>query len=65
MRSRESCPRCEKPRLKTWNELTDEEHEVVKRLPLSKDYSLEERQATHRWCTRCWYEDIGAGVQNA
>ena len=29
---------------------------MVKRLPLSANYSLEERKATHRWCTRCWYE---------
>ena len=50
------CPRCEKPRMKAWSELTDEEREVVKRLPAPADYSLEERQATHQWCTRCWYE---------
>lgn len=42
--------------MKSWSELTDEQREVVKRLPLSASYSLEERQATHRWCTRCWYE---------
>jgi hypothetical protein len=42
--------------MKSWSELTDEEREAVKRLPLSASYSLEERQATHRWCTRCWYE---------
>jgi hypothetical protein len=52
----ERCPRCDYPRLKSWSELNDEEREVVKRLPQSADYSLEERQATHRWCTRCWYE---------
>jgi hypothetical protein len=42
--------------MKSWSELTDEQREVVKRLPLSASYSLEERQASHRWCTRCWYE---------
>ncbi|HJS23087.1 MAG TPA: hypothetical protein VJ751_01870 [Pyrinomonadaceae bacterium] len=42
--------------MKAWSELTDEEREVVKRLPAPADYSLEERQATHQWCTRCWYE---------
>ena len=52
----ERCPRCENPRLKSWSELNDEEREVVKRLPQSAEYSLEERQATHRWCMRCWYE---------
>ena len=51
-----SCPRCDKPGLKTWAELDDEEREVVTRLPASAEYSLTERQATHQWCTRCWYE---------
>ena len=50
------CPRCEKPRLKGWSELNDEEREVVRRLPASAEYSLAERQSTHQWCTRCWYE---------
>jgi hypothetical protein len=57
MTARRSCPRCEKPGLKNWGELNDEEREVVKRLPLSAQYSLAERQANHRWCTRCWFED--------
>ena len=57
MSSLNNCPRCDKPGLKTWAELNDEEREVVKRLPASAEYSLAERQATHRWCTRCWYED--------
>ena len=51
-----SCPRCDKPGLKTWAELDDEEREVVRRLPASAEYSLSERQATHQWCVRCWYE---------
>jgi hypothetical protein len=42
--------------MKTWSELNDEEREVVKRLPASAEYTLEERQAMHQWCTRCWYE---------
>ena len=33
-----------------------EEREVVRRLPASAEYSLSERQATHQWCVRCWYE---------
>ena len=44
--------------MKSWSELTDEEREMVKRLPLSASYSPEERQASHRWCTRCWYEAV-------
>ena len=56
MRAVQTCPRCDKRGMKSWSELTDEEREMVKRLPLSASYSLEERQASHRWCTRCWYE---------
>ena len=53
MRDAQACPRCEKRGLKRWKELTNEEREVVKRLPASAKYSLDERQASHRWCTRC------------
>jgi hypothetical protein len=60
MMTQDNCPRCDKPGLKKWSALDDEEREVVKRLPASKDYSLSERQLTHRWCTRCWHEDTAA-----
>lgn len=42
--------------MRTWDELNDEEREAVKRLPESVDYKATERQGTHTWCTRCWYE---------
>jgi hypothetical protein len=58
MNSENRCPRCE-ARLQSWTELSDEEHELIKRLPGSADYSSDERQARHRWCTRCWFEDSG------
>ncbi|HEX8890757.1 MAG TPA: hypothetical protein VF779_16525 [Pyrinomonadaceae bacterium] len=51
------CPRCGMGRLRGWDELNDEEQEVVRRLPASADYSLDERRATHRWCTNCWHEE--------
>jgi hypothetical protein len=54
------CPRCDTARIKSWDDLNDEEREVVKRLPASADYSLEERKALHRWCTRCWFENLAA-----
>jgi hypothetical protein len=57
--SGKQCPRCDAGRLRAWSELNDEEREVVKRLPASTDYSIEERAARDRWCTRCWYEDFG------
>ena len=53
------CPRCGAGQLRGWSELNDEEREVVKRLPASADYSIEERFLGNRWCTRCWYEDKG------
>ena len=51
----ERCPRCEGP-LKSWAELNDDEREVVRRLPASSEFSAEERDRSHLWCTRCWYE---------
>ena len=59
MESERQCRRCATGHLRGWGELNDEEREVVKRLPASADYSIEERAARHRWCTRCWYEDTG------
>jgi hypothetical protein len=58
MNSGNRCPRCE-GRLRSWDELSDEEREMIKRLPASADYSLDERKARHRWCTRCWFEETG------
>jgi hypothetical protein len=52
------CPRCDGMTLRGWSDLTVEEQEVVRRLP-SGGYSLAERQSHHRWCTRCWFEQVG------
>ena len=38
--------------------LSDEEREIVKRLPQSTEYSEKERQTFHRWCARCWNESV-------
>jgi len=59
------CPRCGVSRLRGWQELTEEEREVAKRLPASDDYTAKEREARHRWCTRCWHEDNGGATHNA
>ena len=64
METSNQCPRCETGRIRGWSELNDEEREVAKRLPASKEYSMEERDARHRWCTRCWYEETGGSRQN-
>jgi ribosomal protein S27AE len=55
MTTNHRCPRCEGA-MRTWDELSDNEREVVKRLPASAESDAEERQRLHRWCTRCWYE---------
>lgn len=50
------CPSCIDSGLKSWSELNADEREVVKRLPAAREYSQEDRQRNHRWCTRCWHE---------
>jgi len=54
------CSRCNEA-TRTWDELTDEEREVAKRLPSSQDYSAKERQTMYRWCPRCWNESKDEG----
>ena len=58
-----SCPRCHEGVMQTWEELSADEQEVVKRLPASADYAAAERQGTHQWCTRCWYEATSGSEQ--
>jgi ribosomal protein S27AE len=58
MNTDERCPRCG-ARMKSWHELEEDEHEVVKRLPASAEDDAAERQRLNRWCTRCWYESSG------
>ncbi|MBA3633392.1 MAG: hypothetical protein H0W58_11400 [Acidobacteria bacterium] len=52
-----SCPQCSLPKLKTWEELTDEQKFLVERLPLNTGFTLEERKK-HLFCPRCWFEKI-------
>ncbi len=52
------CRRCGEGTIKSWSELTDEEREVVKRLPGAADYGTEERAWMPQWCTRCWFESV-------
>jgi hypothetical protein len=52
------CPRCGEETLRAWDELGDEEREVVRRLPASVDYEESQRLILHRWCTSCWYESV-------
>jgi hypothetical protein len=61
----DQCPRCGTARLRRWSELSDEEREVVRRLPASADYAQQVREGSHRWCTRCWYEEGPGVIRNA
>lgn len=49
------CPKCDYKKLKTWDELSEDEKMAV-RVRLS-DFSLEQRKK-HRFCVRCWFEEI-------
>lgn len=49
------CPRCGSHKLKSWCELTDDEKILVTKLPLSAEFSIDER-CRIRWCARCWHE---------
>jgi hypothetical protein len=57
------CARCGEGRMKPWSELTEDEREVVKRLPAAAEYKAEERQSMHKWCTRCWNEETADSDQ--
>lgn len=52
------CPKCGEEQLKTWDELKDDEREIVSRLPGSGDYGDDKKKSMHRWCTRCWHEEM-------
>jgi len=57
-----NCPRCDNKKLKTWEELTDEQKFLVERLPMSAEFSLEERKK-HRFCERCFFEETDKIVE--
>ncbi|HXG82680.1 MAG TPA: hypothetical protein VNI84_01515 [Pyrinomonadaceae bacterium] len=51
------CPKCHCPKMKSWQDLTNEQKFLVERLPMNVDFSLEERKK-HRFCERCWFEEF-------
>lgn len=51
------CPKCGESRMKTWDELTDEQKFLAERLPASAEFTSDKRKK-HRFCDRCWFEDI-------
>ena len=52
---KDNCPKCDYKKLKTWNDLTEEEKMVVK--VKHSEFTLEERK-NHLFCIRCGYEEI-------
>lgn len=50
------CPNCGASKMKTWEELTDEQKFLVERLPANTDYTPEQRKK-HRFCERCFFEE--------
>jgi ribosomal protein S27AE len=51
------CPQCGAPKMKDWQDLTDDQKLLVEKLPLNTDFSPEQRKK-HRFCERCFYEDF-------
>ena len=52
-----NCPQCGAPKMKSWQELSDEQKFLVERLPFNTEFSPEQRKK-HRFCERCWFEEI-------
>ena len=49
------CPKCRTLRLKKWEELSPDEKFVFEKMPLSADFTAEERRE-HLFCPRCLFE---------
>jgi ribosomal protein S27AE len=62
--SRTVCPRCGNVSLTPWGELDDDQKLLVGKLPASADYTMIERKK-HRFCTRCWFEEVSGSNQLA
>ncbi|MBA2645793.1 MAG: hypothetical protein H0U81_03235 [Pyrinomonadaceae bacterium] len=62
---KDQCPRCNAGKLRDWNALNEEEREVVRRLPTSAEFPVEERANQHRWCAQCWYEETAGALLDA
>ena len=43
-------------KMKAWTQLTDDEKFLAERLPMSAEYTPQERKR-HRYCTQCWHEE--------
>jgi hypothetical protein len=60
------CAVCGSPSgMRRWRDLTEEQQEVVRKLPGTAYYSMAERVARHAWCVVCWHESTGSASQMA
>ena len=50
---KELCPRCGGARLRTWDELTDEQKFLVERLPASAEFTKPERKESPYMFVNC------------
>ncbi len=57
------CPKCHHLNMKMWEELSGEQKFLAERLPMSAEFSLEQRKK-HRFCERCWFEDVQLKSEN-
>ena len=58
------CPKCGSLRLKSWDELDEDEKLIARLLPASATVSKAEREK-HRFCARCWFETDERGSELA
>jgi hypothetical protein len=49
--------------MKSWEELSDEQKFLIERLPLNAEFSRKQRKK-HRFCERCWFEEIDSQADN-
>jgi ribosomal protein S27AE len=59
-----NCPNCSASKMKNWRDLTDEQKFLVERLPLNTEFAPEQRKK-HRFCERCFFEEIPLQTGNA
>jgi len=45
--------------MKSWEDLNSEQKILVEKLPLNTEFSRAQRKK-HRFCDRCWFEEVDA-----
>ncbi len=51
------CPQCGASKMKNWQDLSADQKLFVESLPLNTDYTPGQRKK-HRFCERCFFEQI-------